>query len=738
MTGMGMMMPMPPRRGRPEKPYEPPRRAWRAAALGAAVAAYALLSYLATRLDTRLGGFGDMIVTLLAGGLLFALIGAAAAGLVALLRRAPALWIGVVCGSSGAVFALLWLMGASRAALLVGSLLLVVPVALLFGAVGLAVDLGLRRRGVAVFGLVALVLVGAEAWWLTGPGPAAPAAAAGRAETAPPPIAAPSPAEPGSFEVRTLTYGSGDIRRPEYGERAALVTELVDAAPLLPMWTGPAGRLRSWYWGFGPEKLPVAGRVWYPAGEGPFPLVLIVHGGQAMTEPAETGYAYLGELLASRGYIVAAISDNFLAPSPWAGRLDGADAARAWLLLQHLEAWKRWNATVGTPFFRRVEMSSIALIGHSRGAGAAYLAAVFNELPYVPENGAVALGYHFKIKAVAAVAPADLPYAEAPELEGVSFLALQGAVDAVAAAGVDFYGRVRPAEAGLSFKAQVAVPGANHSQFSSLGGRRDWPDLAGLLLNTRAVMAPEQQRQIAGIYLSAFLDVALRENRTYLPLLRDPRAGAAWHPEVGNFIAQYADGSLKLVSDYGEDRDLLTTSAPGGVQRGEYLAVWREQPAGPGGADRAVFLAWAPGSEQVPAYTIALPDHLIQAWDLGNGKALTFALADVRSAGARLQPLDLTVELVAADGAAVSLPLSRWAAVPVPGARRLTRLGALEPLVAAGGSPSPVMQTFTLPLTDFAAGTGFDPARLRAVRFRFDRSPAGEILLDDVGFMRQP
>ena len=39
-------------------------------------------------------------------------------------------------------------------------------------------------------------------------------------------------------------------------------------------------------------------------GAGPFPLVLIVHGNHDMAEFSDPGYEYLGELLASRGFIL--------------------------------------------------------------------------------------------------------------------------------------------------------------------------------------------------------------------------------------------------------------------------------------------------------------------------------------------------------------------------------------------------------------------------------------------------
>jgi len=50
-----------------------------------------------------------------------------------------------------------------------------------------------------------------------------------------------------------------------------------------------------------------------------------------------------------------------------------------------------------------------------------------------------------------------------------------------------------------------------------------------------------------------------------------------------------------------------------------------------------------------------------------------------------------------------------------------------------------VLQTYEIPLADFvAANPGFDPAWLRQIRFRFDRTPSGVVLLDDVGLTRTP
>jgi hypothetical protein len=47
----------------------------------------------------------------------------------------------------------------------------------------------------------------------------------------------------------------------------------------------------------------------------------------------------------------------------------------------------------------------------------------------------------------------------------------------------------------------------------------------------------------------------------------------------------------------------------------------------------------------------------------------------------------------------------------------------------------PVFQTFRLPLRAFAAqNTRFDPAKLKTVRFEFDRTPSRSIIVSEIGF----
>ncbi len=252
------------------------------------------------------------------------------------------------------------------------------------------------------------------------------------ADSMPAKLAAPDPSAPGPFHVLKLFYGVGnDIRRPEYGPGVAIKTHTVDSSDFFKDFNGWKRWSRKKYWGFDIDKLPLNARVWYPEGPGPFPLALIVHGNHNMANFSDSGYAYLGELLASRGIILASVDENFLNSGLFHDP-DKQQAVRGWMLLEHLKLWREWNQAEGNPFQGKVDMSRIAVMGHSRGGEAAATAAAFNRMKYAPEDANIKFDYNFSIKAVVAIAPVDGQYKPAGQprwIEDVSYLTLQGAHD---------------------------------------------------------------------------------------------------------------------------------------------------------------------------------------------------------------------------------------------------------------------------------------------------------------------
>ena len=213
------------------------------------------------------------------------------------------------------------------------------------------------------------------------------------------------PATPGPYEVRRLYYGSGtDRRRPEYRDSVSIVTETVDASKLVSL--GETAKERNGYWGFTPKAFPINGRVWYPAGESrddrPFPLVLIVHGNHNMKDFSDPGYGYLGELLASRGYVFASVDMNFIN-----GGIRNENDGRGWFLLKHIDAFKEFAEDDSTPFFGRIDFDRIALIGHSRGGEAVGHAAAFNRLSRYPDDASLEFDFNHGIRGMIAIAPVD-------------------------------------------------------------------------------------------------------------------------------------------------------------------------------------------------------------------------------------------------------------------------------------------------------------------------------------------
>ncbi len=585
----------------------------------------------------------------------------------------------------------------------------------------------------------------------------------------PAPLKLPDPALPGPYKVRTLTYGSGaDKHRPEFAAGAAIKTKPVDGSAFIENWKDRAGWARTRFWGFDSKKLPVQGRVWYPEGSGPFPLALIVHGNHSMEDYSDPGYAYLGELMASRGIIFVSVDENFLNSSisdllgaPDIGLKEENDA-RGWMLLEHVRVWTAWNQTPGNPFQGRVDTRHIALLGHSRGGEAVAVAAAFNRLPYYPDNARIKLGYNYAIRGVAAIAPVDGQYKPAgigTPLENVDYFVLHGSADGDVQSfhGSRVYHRVTFTDKEYHFAATLYINDANHGQFNTGWGRLDnGPGIGSRLMNYAQIMPGPDQRRIAKVYLSAYLETILHDQTGYLPLFQDHRVAPGWLPD-GIYLHQFRDSTYQMVATYEEDIDVTTTTMPGGKCSGERLCDWKERMVKLKWGDmdtRAVFLGWNTKESGGPAsYTITLPE---KGLSLNDKSALIFSMADAKEDPSPFdpdkkddkkdkdkkkdhkaeekknnEPVDLTIEATDAAGEKARLPLST--------AGRLQRQIATHVMkfdwLAQTARFEPLFQSFDFPLAAFAAANPkLKPETLRSVRFVFDRTDKGVVILDDVGF----
>jgi hypothetical protein len=598
---------------------------------------------------------------------------------------------------------------------------------------------------------------------------------------------APNPAKPGPHPVLTLFYGGGqDRNRPEYRDSVTLVTDPVDASKLVDL-ADEATRHRK-YWGFGPDSFPVNGRVWYPEGTGPFPLVLVVHGNHNPRDFSDPGYGYLGELLASRGFILASVDENFIN-----GSSIGNDV-RGWMLLKHLEAWRDFNSDPGSPFRGKVDLGKIALMGHSRGGEAVGVAGAFNRLRHYPDDASLTFDFDFDIRSLVAIAPVDgqyLPADQRTRVRDVNYLVLHGSHDGDVTSfhGIRLWKRVDFVDGSPRFKSAVYVYRANHGQWNTVWGRHDSGPRSARILDLRGLLAPEEQREFGKLYISAFLEATLKGDERYLPMFRDHRVVGGWLPPT-MYVTRFQDSTFRILADFDEDIDVTTGTEPGVRLRGDSLSTWREGDLKLRSRNRtstpqsqfnqAVWLGWnnrIEGAEEgelgaPTSYSLELPEPLARSWELGPGSTLDFALTALdeepaprereageqegpesaqRAAGDRRssrrperkdeedpdepkEPVDLTVELMDGDGRAAEVRLSRYGPVRRPLEMKILRRRDLEDDRFDSLSEM-LLQSYSIPLEDFVAVTPeLDLSSLATVRFVFDVTEAGTVVLDELGF----
>ncbi|HYT65804.1 MAG TPA: hypothetical protein VEL51_05260 [Vicinamibacterales bacterium] len=286
-----------------------------------------------------------------------------------------------------------------------------------------------------------------------------------------------------------------------------------------------------------PGPVEVTGRVFYPASlsGGPYPLLVFLHGrhstcymgteagGTGFLEwpctaprqpiPSYRGYDYVASVLASHGYIVVSIGANGINAKDNLVFDLGAQA-RAELIQHHLDLWSGFNTSNGGPFggafVGKVDLNRVGTMGHSRGGEGVVRHYLYNK----------SLGSPYTVTAVFPLAPVDF---SRPVINNVALSVLLPYCDGDVAdlQGVHFFDDARYNVAGdAAGKHTVLVMGANHNFYNTIwtpeifapGSVDDWnffvsggsadPHCGRVPGNQR--LTPAQQRGTALAYMSAF------------------------------------------------------------------------------------------------------------------------------------------------------------------------------------------------------------------------------------------
>ncbi|UTR15306.1 alpha/beta hydrolase [Salipaludibacillus sp. LMS25] len=552
------------------------------------------------------------------------------------------------------------------------------------------------------------------------------------------PLVVPNPAEEGSYSFKSFSYGNGeDKHRDTFNKEVDIVSESVDASQFINEWKN----YREFFWGFDETALPLNGRVWMPEGEGTFPLVLIVHGNHSMEYFSDAGYGYLGELLASRGYIAVSVDQNFLNYSNWTGIPNEDMTLRAWILMKHLLEIQRFNGTANNPFFEKVDMQRVSLIGHSRGGQAVAMVADYER--WFSDDESVAGMETIDVKSVIAIAPTDTQVDDMrAEPTNVSYLTLHGARDGDVHNyhGDRQYSRVAIQEGPDFFKAGVYIAEANHSQFNTDWGRMDMRLPGGLFLNRQQLMPAEEQREVAKVYISAFLETTLNGNDQYKPLFKDARYGKDWLPNT-QYVTRYEDANFYPLVDYNESNN-KTVLSQYIIAEGIGFESWEIESAvnrtGNTKRSKGMVFEW----EDNASYVMSLDENLRETLSNHNFESMIVSLANMdrdfdEDAHDFSQVPRVEVVLETSDGSSTRVAMDQFKSIQPsiftqytinPWFDEIMREGKYEEAV------EPVFQNYELPLDAFyEQAPDIKLEDVTTITFHFLEGP-GKLMMDNVGF----
>ena len=498
-------------------------------------------------------------------------------------------------------------------------------------------------------------------------------------------------------------------------------------------------------------------------GDGPFPVVVILHGthpgcplddtgvdrwpcAPEVEQRNYSGFAYLASALAAQGYVV--LAPNFNAEHTFGFGEPVAGERLAQVLDLHLQALAEASGGgangFGVDLAGRADLGRLALVGHSRGGDESVTLA--ND----PELMAASRGYG-PVAGALLIAPAAAigdPWAGARAPLAMIQAACDG--DVIDQVGQAFFEGTRLVPEQSAWATSVWLERANHNAFNTLlpgdmvsHRDRGRPDCATLLDG-------EAQRAWLVDYAVDFLATLFADDAAVAGAAKErlgidvtgPAPDALYgQPARVAFLAPAADRQTVLIPAAAEE---LTTHRLGGAVTAENL-VTHFCPKG------FYTPAMLPGSEPCRRTTVTVPGqpaHAVVSWEEpdatlrfalpgGAGDLSGFTTLSLRAAVDPASPLNeadrpqaFRVQITdrAGNSATVQTRPGEPALGFPPGMMQT------EPDMESGFFTGRVpLTTVRLPLRDFA---GVDLSDVAEIALVFDQTPSGTLFLSDVEWVR--
>ena len=520
----------------------------------------------------------------------------------------------------------------------------------------------------------------------------------------------------GDFEVNTLSYG------PD--ESDDITTDTLDFTIFDSVEDrGGMSAVQDMFNDFDFENVPVKGQIWYPQGQTNCPVFFIVHGNHDSYVPSYLGYEYLGEYLASNGYVVVSVDENII------NGTDEGNDKRAILLLENMKTILGLSAESGNQISGLIDPDRIAIGGHSRGGEMVATAYLFNELDVYPEDGNVSFDYHFNITSIVAIAPVVDQYRPidlSVEIENVNYLLIHGSNDQDVSTmmGEKQYNNISFTDDGFYLKSSVYILGANHGQFNSLWGRYDVGDTGPYgFLNTYNFLDEHDQKVIAMAYIRSFLDTTLEIDDTYSSLMYDIDSYRSYLPDTV-YITNYEDFNFVCVADFDGTVDISNDDGVSVNVNG--ASTWTFAPYTRGmaaeGENYVVYIEWEDESEPSAEFSFS-------ALDLTYG-GMSFAIADESETDVEEleECFDYTVTLTDANGSTISVncPVFVYHTLAVQLYKQDVLFGSYE--------YKHQLQTVFISADDFADNGVFDFSRVVGLTITTDGEQAGSMIIDNLRY----